>query len=74
MLEALACGTPVAAYPVEGPIDVIQSSEIGCLDKDLKKATLMALGKSRRKCRDYATQFSWEKCTNQFFNNLLPAY
>lgn len=74
MLEALACGTPVAAYPVEGPIDVIQSSEVGCLDKDLKKATLMALGKSRRKCRNYALEFSWEKCTNQFFNNLQLAH
>ncbi len=74
MLEALACGTPVAAYPVEGPIDVIQSSEVGCLDKDLKKATMMALGKSRKKCRDYALEFSWEKCTKQFFNNLMPAY
>jgi glycosyltransferase involved in cell wall biosynthesis len=73
MLEALACGTPVAAYPVEGPIDVIQSSEVGCLDKDLKKATMMALGKSRKKCRNYALEFSWEKCTKQFFNNLRPA-
>ncbi len=73
MLEALACGTPVAAYPVEGPIDVIQSSEVGCLDKDFKKATLMALGKSRRKCRSYALEFSWERCTKQFLNNLLPA-
>jgi glycosyltransferase involved in cell wall biosynthesis len=73
MLEALACGTPVAAYPVEGPVDVIQSSEVGCLDKDLKKATQMALRKSRRKCRQYALQFSWDRCTKQFFNNLLPA-
>ncbi len=73
MLEALACGTPVAAYPVEGPIDVIQSSEVGCLDKDLKKATIMALQKSRKRCRQYALNFSWEKCTKQFFNNLLPA-
>ena len=74
MLEALACGTPVAAYPVEGPIDVIQSSEVGCLNKDLKKATLMALGKSRKKCRNYALQFSWDKCTKQFFNNLQLAF
>lgn len=73
MLEALACGTPVAAYPVEGPIDVIQSSEVGCLDNNLKVATQMALGKSRKKCRQYAMNFSWEKCTKQFFENLLPA-
>lgn len=74
MLEALACGTPVAAYPVEGPVDVIQSSEVGCLDKNLRKATLQALRKSRRKCRDYALQFSWQSCTDQFFNNLRPVY
>lgn len=74
MLEALACGTPVAAYPVEGPIDVIQNSEVGCLDQNLKQATLQALRKSRRKCRNYALQFSWEKCTDQFFNNLRLTY
>lgn len=74
MLEALACGTPVAAYPVEGPIDVIQNSEVGCLDQNLKKATLQALRKSRKKCRDYALQFSWEKCTDQFYNNLMLAF
>lgn len=73
MLEALACGTPVAAFPTEGPIDVIQSTEVGCLDQNLKRATMTALRKSRKKCRDYALQFSWEKCTDQFFNNLLPA-
>ncbi len=73
MLEALACGTPVAAYPVEGPIDVVKSSEVGCLDKDLKTATMMALRKSRKKCRNYALEFSWAKCTQQFFNNLLLA-
>lgn len=71
MLEALACGTPVAAFPVEGPIEVIQSTEVGCLDTDLKKATLSALRKSRRRCRDYAKEFSWEKCTDQFMDNLL---
>lgn len=73
MLEALACGTPVAAYPVEGPVDVIQSSDVGCLDKNLEKATRLALSKSRKKCRDYALNFSWAKCTRQFFENLLPA-
>ena len=72
MLEALACGTPVAAYPVTGPVDVIQSSEVGCLDQNLKTAILRALGKSRRKCRNYAMQFSWENCTQQFLNNLMP--
>lgn len=72
MLEALACGTPVAAYPTEGPLDVIQSEQIGCLDFDLKKATLKALAKSRQACREYAMGFSWEKASFQFLNNLVP--
>lgn len=72
MLEALSCGTPVAAFPTEGPIDVIQSSEVGCLNKDLKKATLTALRKSRKQCRAYAENFSWDKCTRQFINHLVP--
>jgi len=71
MLEALACGTPVAAYPVEGPIDVIQTNDVGALDWNLKNATLMALRKSRKSCREYASQFSWEKCTHQFLSNLI---
>lgn len=73
MLEALACGTPVAAFPTEGPIDVIQSSEVGSLDRNLERAVQTALRKSRRSCRDYAMQFSWEKCTRQFVDNLIPA-
>lgn len=72
MLEALACGTPVAAYPTEGPIDVIQSSDVGCLNKDLKVATLSALRKSRKQCRSYSESFSWEACTTQFSNHLVP--
>ncbi|MCB0379343.1 MAG: glycosyltransferase family 1 protein [Bdellovibrionales bacterium] len=71
MLEALACGTPVAAFPTEGPLDVIQSREVGCLDRDLKKATMRALGKSRSKCRRYAEQFSWDHCTKQFLDHLV---
>jgi glycosyltransferase involved in cell wall biosynthesis len=71
MLEALACGTPVAAYPVEGPVDVIQSTEVGSLDHNLKKAVLQALRKSRKKCREYACQFSWARCTQQFLSHLV---
>lgn len=72
MLEALACGTPVAAYPTEGPIDVIQSSEVGCLNNDLAIAVKQALKKSATRCVEYATQFSWSACTDQFLNNLSP--
>lgn len=73
MLEAMACGTPVAAFPTEGPIDVIQSERVGCLDKNLHKAVEKALGKSRSECRKYALEFSWEKASQQFFRQLVPS-
>jgi len=47
-LEALACGTPVAAFPVTGPLDVIADRPIGALDKDLRSACMRALGMSRK--------------------------
>ncbi|MEO0335323.1 MAG: glycosyltransferase family 1 protein [Pseudomonadota bacterium] len=73
MLEALASGTPVAAYPVEGPIDVIRSSEVGCLDHNLEHATKTALGLSRARCREYALGFSWANAISQFTSNLVLA-
>ncbi|MCG3137737.1 MAG: GDP-mannose-dependent alpha-mannosyltransferase [Phycisphaerae bacterium] len=75
MLEALACGVPVAAYPVTGPRDVINGSlEIGCLHEDLATAVKKALDHGRREaCVDFALRHSWENCTNQFANNLIEA-
>src|SRR6202012_862706 len=52
-LEALACGVPVAAFPVTGPIDVIADRPIGALDTDLRAACLRALGMSRETCRAF---------------------
>jgi glycosyltransferase involved in cell wall biosynthesis len=73
MLEALACGVPVAAFPVTGPLDVIISDKVGKLDDNLKKAVTDALQLDARDCRNHALNYSWEKCTEQFFNNLVPA-
>ncbi|MCS6978340.1 MAG: glycosyltransferase family 1 protein [Gemmatales bacterium] len=75
MLEALACGTPVAAYPVPGPLDVLgQNREIGALDEDLGKAVDHCLERANRAaCRAFALEHSWEKCTEQFLNHLVPA-
>lgn len=70
MLEALACGTPVAAFPVTGPIDVIADSGVGVLDQDLQKAALAALKIDREACRAYATQYSWPACAAQFRGSL----
>jgi glycosyltransferase involved in cell wall biosynthesis len=73
-LEALACGVPVAAFPVTGPIDVIGERPIGALDRDLRAACLRALRASRKLCRDFALTHSWENCGRQFINNLVPIH
>jgi glycosyltransferase involved in cell wall biosynthesis len=69
-LEALACGTPVAAFPVTGPLDVIADHPIGALDTDLRSACLRATGMSREVCRNFALQRSWENSARQFIGNL----
>ena len=65
MIEALACGTPVAAYPVSGPIDVIDES-VGALDDDLPTAIGRALTRDRDACRAYGKTFTWRRSTHQF--------
>jgi glycosyltransferase involved in cell wall biosynthesis len=72
LLDALASGIPVAAYPVTGPVDVITSDKVGKLDEDLTKAVHDALELDPEDCRNYAVNYSWRKCTEQFFNNLVP--
>ena len=72
LLEALACGTPVAAFPVLGPIDVIGNSGVGVLHEDLGIACMRALEISRQKARSYAEQFSWQVSVNQFLGHLSP--
>src|SRR5262249_1505247 len=69
-LEALACGVPVAAFPVTGPLDVIGDHPVGALDQDLRAACLKALTLSRQACRDFALQYSWENCARQFIGHL----
>lgn len=70
LIEALASGTPVAAYPVQGPLDVIGDAPVGKLDHDLKTACLAALKADPEVCRNYAMGFSWEACTKQFLSNI----
>jgi glycosyltransferase involved in cell wall biosynthesis len=72
LLEALACGVPVAAYPVPGPRDVIVDNSVGVLDNDLKHAGLKALTLSRAACRAFALSQSWERSALQFIANCRP--
>jgi glycosyltransferase involved in cell wall biosynthesis len=69
-LEALACGTPVAAFPVTGPLDVIADHPVGALDTDLRSACMRALPVSRETCRSFALERSWENSARQFIGNL----
>lgn len=70
MLEALACGTPVAAYPVQGPLDVIGDATAGVLNEDLATACREALKISRDDARAYAVGRNWRSCTEQFLSNI----
>jgi len=72
LLEALASGVPVAAFPVTGPIDVILDNNVGALDFDLRRAALDALGKSPAACRAYALGYSWRRCAEIFLGHLRP--
>ncbi len=73
LLEALASGVPVAAYPVAGPRDVINGAAVGCLNEQLETAVGCALDLAPAECRDYAMRFSWHNSALQFLDNLVPA-
>nr|WP_295743314.1 glycosyltransferase family 1 protein [uncultured Acidocella sp.] len=74
VLEALASGLAVAAYPVTGPKDILGEAPVpvGALDEDLRKACLKALEIDRANCRPYAERFSWRACAERFLDNLVP--
>ena len=71
MIEALACGTPVAAYPVPGPRDIV-TDRVGALAEDLDRAIAAALFCDRRACARYGASFSWDAATAQFLSGLAP--
>ena len=73
MLEAMACGTPVAAYPVIGPVDVVTPGVTGVLDDDLGAAAVAALELDRDRCRRAVEGCTWQKASEQFLSHLVRA-
>jgi glycosyltransferase involved in cell wall biosynthesis len=83
MLEAMACGTPVAAFPVDGPLEVVgiqtggsgqrYATRGGILHDDLGQAAAMALLLPRSEARQQALEFSWSAATDLFVKNLVNA-
>ena len=74
LLEALACGTPVAAFDVTGPRDILAGTagQVGAVDADLRAACLRALDADRDACRAHAERYSWRACAEVFLSHLVP--
>ena len=71
MIEAMACGTPVAAYPVQGPLDVVDEGITGCLNVDLKQAVTDCLFLNRTQVWEGSRRWSWERAWEIFRDNLV---
>jgi glycosyltransferase involved in cell wall biosynthesis len=72
LLEALACGTPVAAYPVTGPVDVLANGHAGAMNEDLREACMDALKIDRATARAWSERYSWRAASEQFASHLKP--
>jgi glycosyltransferase involved in cell wall biosynthesis len=72
IVEAMACGTPVAAFPVTGPVDVVRDPAAGVLSPDLRAAAMAAVNLDRAAVRRYALCYSWRASTQEFVANLSP--
>lgn len=70
IIEALACGTPVAAFPVAGPVDIV-TERCGALSEDLSRAIDAALFCERADCAEQGARFSWDAATDQFVAGLV---
>ena len=68
----MGCGTPVAAYPVPGPIDVVGDSDGACLDDDLTKAATKAMSLNRDAALQHASRYSWDHCLDMWLESLVP--
>jgi glycosyltransferase involved in cell wall biosynthesis len=73
IIEALASGTPVAAYPVTGPIDIVGDGVGGAVSEDLREAALAALHVDRAEARQRAMRYSWKACAEMFLDTVEEA-
>lgn len=73
IIEALASGTPVAAYPVTGPIDIIGDGIGGVISTDLRQAALAALNSDRQQARHRASRYTWAACAQIFLDVVQEA-
>jgi glycosyltransferase involved in cell wall biosynthesis len=71
MIEAMACGTPVAAYPCQGPLDVVDEGITGCMNEDLKQAVKDALMLDRQRVWEGSGRWTWERAWAIFRDNLV---
>lgn len=69
MIEALACGTPVAAFPVTGPVDIV-TRDTGALAERIEDAIAQALTRDRKLCAEYGRSFTWDASARQFLDGL----
>jgi len=74
MIEAMACGTPVAAYPCQGPEDVIEQGVTGFMEEDLATAVHRCLGLNRDKVLEGSQKWSWQNAWKIFRDNLVEKY
>jgi 1,2-diacylglycerol 3-alpha-glucosyltransferase/glucuronosyltransferase len=77
MAESLACGVPIAAFPVSGPLDVFGQKgacdmSFGALHEDLGEAVKLAYNKSPQACRSHAMNFSWKQVVDEFLDKIVP--
>ena len=72
IIEALKCGLPVAAYPVAGPKDIFNGTNIGSLNNNLKIAVEEALKADRQACVEHAKKYTWENCAKIFLDSAVP--
>ena len=73
IVEALASGTPVAGFPVTGPLDVVGDGVGGVVSEDLRQAALAALDVDRAEARERALRYSWKACAEMFLENIRAA-